>query len=151
MARGPSPPSKGRQQQKLQQQIARDIRGPRNRIRTLNPAHHNWLVRHMERQNDRCAYCGIPMLLKTSHARQFERQATLDHVVALAHGGADSEANTVAACEPCNTEKADMTAQAFRMSEFLTARKAHAAKINAKKPLVIEKVRKRERPKPPQE
>lgn len=131
-------------QQKLRQQIAREIGGQSKRIRTLNPAHRFWLARHMERQNRICAYCGIPMLL-TTHAGQAERQATLDHVVALAHGGDDSEANTVAACEPCNKAKADMTALTFRRSEFLIARKAHAATFRERKPLVVETVRKRAR------
>jgi 5-methylcytosine-specific restriction endonuclease McrA len=137
MTRRSSPPRKGRLQQQRQQQIAHELRGLKH-IRTINPARHDWLVRHVERQGGRCIYCGIPLLL-SAHGKQADRQASLDHIVALAHGGADSEANTAAACEPCNKAKADKTAQAFRMSEFLIARKAHAATVplHQRKPLVV--------------
>lgn len=61
--------------------------------------------------------------------RQKDCQATLDHVKPLARGGADSEANTVAACVACNTAKGVMTAPMFRISAFLIARKAYAATV----------------------
>jgi 5-methylcytosine-specific restriction endonuclease McrA len=143
MARISKPPSKGRLQQKLKTQIAHAL-GP-SRDRTLNPEHRAWLVRHMERQNGRCAYCGIPMVLNPRHKRDADRRATLDHVIPLARTGRDSEGNTVAACDACNAAKAITTAAAFRMSEFLKARKAYAATVRERKPLVIETVHKRER------
>jgi 5-methylcytosine-specific restriction endonuclease McrA len=114
--------------------------------RAVNPDRHAWLVRHMERQNGRCAYCGIPMLLNAHGRKEADRQATLEHVIPLSRHGHDSEENTVAACAACNSAKAIMTAAAFRMSEFLKARKAHAATVpeHPRKPVVVE-VRKRVR------
>ncbi len=141
MARGPSPPSKGRIQQTLKQRVARAV------ARTIvrNPAGHIWLVRHVERQNGRCAYCGIPLFLPPERGKD-DRRATLDHVVPLVRGGADSEANTVAACDACNGAKGNMTAQAFRMSAFCLARQAFAATVPERKTApVIVKVRKRPR------
>jgi 5-methylcytosine-specific restriction endonuclease McrA len=143
MARISSPPSKGRKQQALQKLVAREIA----RTVTRNPAGHIWLARHVERQNGRCAYCGIPVFLPPKHGKE-DRRATLDHVVPLVRGGADSEANTVAACLACNNAKGGaMTAQAFRMSAFCIARKAFAATVPERKTAkpVIVKVRKRPR------
>jgi 5-methylcytosine-specific restriction endonuclease McrA len=142
MARISKPPSKGRLQQKLKTQITHALEPSRDR--PLNPDHRAWLERHMERQNGRCAYCGIPMLLKPRRSKEADRQATLDHVIPLARYGRDSEGNTVAACAACNSAKAITTAAAFRMSEFLKARKAYAATVpeHVRKPLVVE-VRKR--------
>jgi 5-methylcytosine-specific restriction endonuclease McrA len=149
MARIAKPPGKGRLQQKLQTQITHALEPSRER--TLNPDHRAWLVRHMERQNDRCAYCGIPMMLNPRHKRDADRRATLEHVIPLARNGRDSEENTVAACAACNSAKAITTAAVFRMSEFLKARKAFAAKVRERKPLVVETVRNRERTKEPAE
>lgn len=47
----------------------------------------------------RCVYCGA--------ALEFDG-ATLDHVYPLAHGGAHTPGNLVAACAPCNRLKGDM-------------------------------------------
>ena len=68
-----------------------------------------------------------------------DRRATLDHVVPLARGGPDSEANTVAACEACNGAKADISAQLYRLSAFCIARKAYAATVPERKttPLIV--------------
>lgn len=135
-----SPPSKGRIQQRLKKQLVtaagKATRGARNR-----PAGHDWLVRHMERQNGRCAYCGIPMFLPPSRGKTGCR-ATLDHVVPLARSGRDTEENTVAACEACNAAKADMSAQLFRLSPFCVARQAYAATI-PERPTLTVTVRKR--------
>ena len=142
MARGlkTTPPGKGRIQQSLKQQAAREIA----RMRTRNLGHPNWLVRHMEHQNGRCAYCGIPIFLPTDRGKA-DRRATLDHVLPLARNGADSEANTVAACAACNAAKADMSAQAFRLSAFCIARKAYAATVPERKAVTIT-ARKRRQP-----
>lgn len=147
MARGlkTSPPSKGRIQQTLNKLVAREVAKIQ---KERNPAGRNWLVRHVKRQNGRCAYCGIPMLLPPLRGRKpADRRATLDHIVPLVRGGADSEANTVAACLACNNAKGgDMTAQAFRLSAFCIARKAFAATVPERKaaPIIV-KVRKRPR------
>ena len=132
-----SPPSKGRIQQRLKQQAERQFKKMQGR----NPAGHIWLARHFERQNGRCAYCGIPMLLPSLRGKKkpANRRATLDHVVPLVRGGADSEANTVAACVACNTAKADISAQIYRFSAFCIARKAYAATIPERKaaPIIV--------------
>lgn len=47
----------------------------------------------------RCVYCA---------ARLDQRNATLDHVVPLARGGAHDPGNVVTACGPCNRLKCDM-------------------------------------------
>jgi len=124
------------------------------KLRGRNRAGPVWLARHFERQNGRCAYCGIPMLLPPFRIKKpADRRATLDHIVPLVRGGADSEANTVAACDACNGAKGNMTALAFRLSAFCIERKALAATVpepkaaKPVKPLVVI-VRKRPRPDP---
>ena len=143
-----SPPRKVRVRETLMQQAERQVA----KLRGRNRAGPIWLARHFERQNGRCAYCGIPMLLPPLRGRKpRDRQATLDHVLPLVRGGADSEANTVAACLACNAAKGgDMTALAFRLSAFCIARQALAAKVPGRKVLtpVIVTVRKRPRPDP---
>ena len=108
----------------LVREAARAVRDAK-RAAPANPARREWLVRHVERQEGRCAYCGIPISV-SSRRRKGECQATLDHVEPLARGGADSEANTVAACEPCNKAKGALSAQLFRYSPFCLARKQYA-------------------------
>ncbi|EXG80686.1 HNH endonuclease [Cryptosporangium arvum] len=49
-----------------------------------------------------CAYCGRPA-------------STVDHVLPRSRGGANSWANTVAACGPCNHRKGDRTPAEARM------------------------------------
>jgi len=143
-----SPPRKIRVRETLKQQAERQFA----KLQGRNPAGHIWLGRHFERQNGRCAYCGIPMFQSPDRGRKpRDRRATLDHVLPLARGGADSEANTVAACLACNNAKGgDMTALAFRLSEFCIARQALAAKVPGRKTLtpVIVTLRKRPRPEP---
>ena len=122
--------------------IAKADKGP-------SEVHRYWLARHVERQNGHCVYCGIPMFLPPARGRKKDRLATLDHVVPLAHGGADSEANTIAACEACNTAKADLSALVFRNSAFLAERKAYAATISDRPPMpVIVKVRRPKQKRP---
>ena len=143
-----SPPRKVRVRETLKQQAERRIA----KLRGRNRAGPVWLARNFERQNGRCAYCGIPMLLPPFRIKKpADRRATLDHIVPLVRGGADSEANTVAACDACNGAKGNMTALAFRLSAFCIARKAFAATVpepkaaKPMKPLVVI-VRKRRRP-----
>jgi hypothetical protein len=52
----------------------------------------------MTKFQGRCLYC----LAEISH-----RQATTDHFIPRRHGGANSEANRVLACFPCNNAKGD--------------------------------------------
>jgi hypothetical protein len=145
-----SPSTKGRVGQKLIKTVAieaaRAVREAK-RAAHSNPARHGWLVRHMERQNGRCAYCGIPMFL-SPHRGKADCRATLDHVVPLARSGPDSEANTVAACQACNTAKGDLSAQLFRHHPFCIARKKYAAALPPVGPpvkLTVVTVRKRRR------
>ena len=141
-----SRPRTRRVRETLKQQAERQVA----KLRGRNRAGPVWLARHFERQNGRCAYCGIPMLLPPFRVKKpGDRRATLDHIVPLVRGGADSEANTVAACDACNAAKGNMTAQAFRLSAFCIARQALAATIPGRKPgPVIVEVRKSPRPDP---
>ena len=52
----------------------------------------------------RCVYCATPLEVAV---------ATLDHVYPLAHGGAHTPGNLVAACRSCNRLKADQLPQDF--------------------------------------
>ena len=67
--------------------------GRRRQSFTL-PTHKNiWI-----REGGKCAYCGCPLTLK---------QVTKEHVHPRSKGGKDDLLNVVAACTPCNSEKAD--------------------------------------------
>lgn len=52
----------------------------------------------------RCVYCARPLEIGF---------ATLDHVYPLAHGGAHTPGNVVAACSACNRLKGDMLPHEF--------------------------------------
>jgi 5-methylcytosine-specific restriction endonuclease McrA len=67
-------------------------------------------------QKGRCCWCGLSM----DRTGKGGRGATLDHIVPLAKGGPDIEANLTAACRTCNAARGDMDAAAFR-----TARTGH--------------------------
>lgn len=54
----------------------------------------------LKRDGFRCRYCGVT---KT------EAFLTIDHVIPRSRGGTDRDDNLVAACVPCNQEKADRT------------------------------------------
>lgn len=57
------------------------------------------------RDGSRCMYCG----------GQFRRsELTIDHVVPRARGGTTTWTNCVAACLPCNSEKADAPPEKYR-------------------------------------
>ncbi len=79
---------------------------PEHRIRRA------WLERHMVTQNGRCAYCNVSIRTDL-RAGWHDNRATIDHVVARARGGTDTEDNTVAACAACNVAKADTSKEAF--------------------------------------
>lgn len=49
-------------------------------------------------QNHRCCYCGV----RTTQEQGHDHSATLEHVVPVSLGGADTYANVVLACFGCN-------------------------------------------------
>lgn len=56
----------------------------------------------------KCVYCGQDHLEKVTDGVEPRYQATLDHVMPRARGGAEfDEDNLVVACRPCNEKKAD--------------------------------------------
>lgn len=55
----------------------------------------------LRRDNHTCGYCG-------KGAAEGLRM-TIDHILAQSLGGTDSWTNTVAACQPCNSKKANKT------------------------------------------
>lgn len=57
-----------------------------------------------EAQNWRCCYCGCRMTDEGGHGNG-PRQATFEHVVPRALGGADREWNLVIACRLCNNTR----------------------------------------------
>lgn len=75
-------------------------------------------ARVLERAGHRCRYCGVAATIA-------------DHFVPLAKGGQDEEDNLVAACEPCNSAKADSMPQEFLASEWLAERRAQQIALRA--------------------
>lgn len=61
----------------------------------------------LKRDNHACGYCG-----KTAN--------TVDHILPQSRGGRDTWENTVAACSPCNSEKADRTPEEAGMTLWTT-------------------------------
>jgi len=76
---------------KLRLYVSKSLRG-----RLTTERHKNWRKTLMKMQRGKCYYCGCDM-----------DEPTLDHVIPLSKGGEDTFENVVAACEPCNREKAD--------------------------------------------
>lgn len=72
----------------------------------------------LRRDRGTCAYCG-------------ERATTVDHVVPVSRGGGSTWENTVAACSPCNSRKANRTpneaAMPLRWRPFAPSRAQLAA------------------------
>ena len=61
-----------------------------------------------ERGSLKCHFCGRDHLEKVTDGVEPRYQATLDHFMPRARGGAEyDEANLVVACRPCNEKKAD--------------------------------------------
>jgi 5-methylcytosine-specific restriction endonuclease McrA len=83
-----------------------------------------FLSKHIANQQNKCAYCGVPM--SRTGSSSYDSQATLDHVVARSLGGEDTEENTVAACRACNSSKDDLPLENFLMSGFFKARRLTA-------------------------
>lgn len=59
----------------------------------------------LERQGGRCYWCGCKASRIPRHPNGYKW--TLDHVVALANGGSNTEDNIVIACHQCNSRKRD--------------------------------------------
>lgn len=83
------------------------------------------------RQNGLCMWCGELMAQTTfrNHAGDViddPRHATIDHVVALAAGGATDDKNCVAACQACNTLRGKFNTKVWQgeMQEQHTRRRA---------------------------
>lgn len=140
MAHVRNQPTKGRTQQTLKKEIVHKAVKALHKSEEASQNRHDWLARHMERQNGRCAYCGIPMFLPPRRGRA-GCLATLDHVIPLARSGRDTEANTVAACEVCNSAKGHMSAPFFRSSPFCIARRKYAETVPERPNLTVVKRR----------
>jgi len=143
--------SKGRVQQKLKRRIAKEAARTVRVIRRAkrnDAARHQWLVRHFERQHGRCAYCRIPIWMSPQRGKA-DRRATLDHVVPLSRMGPDSEVNTVAACEACNTAKRAKSASLYRFDPFCVARRKFAETLPDRREVKLQVVRKRPRRRAP--
>ena len=78
------------------------------RPRPLPASHHKHAIKRatMRDCGRRCVYCATPL--------EFAN-ATLDHVYPLAHGGAHTLGNLVAACPPCNRLKGQLLPVEFFM------------------------------------
>jgi 5-methylcytosine-specific restriction endonuclease McrA len=67
-----------------------------------------------ERGTLTCQYCGQDSLHKVTEGVTPRLQATLDHVMPRARGGAEfDEDNLCVACRPCNERKADLCPTEF--------------------------------------
>ena len=102
-----------------------------------------------EAQGHRCAYCGVPMILRSerimkpkgkhrktppapamnwrsySKWKKF-RRATVDHIIPRCDGGTDAVENLVVACLLCNQYRGNQPAQvAFLKIQKLVRKKTH--------------------------
>ncbi|MBT5378980.1 MAG: DUF3297 family protein [Opitutae bacterium] len=80
-----------------------------------------WLKKHLDVQNFRCAYCNVYMSTE-SGSKHKDRRATIDHVIAMGNGGADLFENTAAACSACNRHKSDSDMITFKSSAYFKDR-----------------------------
>ncbi len=58
----------------------------------------------VDRDGSDCHYCQVPTIVDPD-AMSTYRERTLDHVVPLSRGGADTLENVVLACRSCNARK----------------------------------------------
>lgn len=86
-------------------------------VRKRSRNHAKWRRYHVKRQRGICHWCDRYMMAPS-----------LDHVVPLAEGGRDHLENTVAACEPCNSEKGRMSPDEWR--RLLATRVPKWARLN---------------------
>ncbi len=85
----------------------------------------SWKAKHKrrsasKRQGGRCFWCDCAMLtheeaarLPDGHRRQHSRQETAEHLVPLSLGGTDDSRNVVAACQLCNSVRADTSLESW--------------------------------------
>lgn len=78
----------------------------KQRRREKYTTHRHWLWR--SRQRD-CKYCGIRLTIEVGKPNTL----TVDHIIPISRGGMNKRKNYVPACEPCNMEKGDLTADEF--------------------------------------
>lgn len=73
----------------------------------------------LERDGWECQLCGVALLRKWTYHKQtlipHPRNATLDHIVAMACGGADAAWNIQACCFACNCRKSDSSQGQLRL------------------------------------
>lgn len=87
------------------------------------------------RQNSRCYWCGNPLIFqkfkdragKTIHD---DAGATIDHVIALAAGGATDDKNCVAACQGCNLLRASFNAGVLQRKMQDNSQRYHQALVD---------------------
>lgn len=72
-----------------------------------------WLLFYVEHQDQKCAYCDVPIFIGKVPGRE-DRQATIDHILPRSLGGEDTASNTLAACAYCNVLKGSS-----KLSDFL--------------------------------
>jgi 5-methylcytosine-specific restriction endonuclease McrA len=70
-----------------------------------------WRKRHYKKQDGKCYYCSVDMVLESIQSRSNE--CTLDHKIPLSRGGEDHWENTCAACKRCNQKKGALTEAEF--------------------------------------
>lgn len=58
-------------------------------------------LKALEKSNGRCAHCGTKLLIGS-------RDLTMEHIIPLSKGGANSADNIIALCKVCNKKKSDL-------------------------------------------
>lgn len=68
-------------------------------------AEYRWVMRQLIcRTGGKCEKCGEPV---ERHDPESLRYATIDHIIPISRGGADTIQNKALLCRGCNQEKAD--------------------------------------------
>jgi 5-methylcytosine-specific restriction endonuclease McrA len=87
---------------------------PPRKVRPANRSYpRGWLKDCMKEQRNKCHYCG-KRIKHDPLPVEWDRRATIDHVVPLSAGGENKRRNVVAACIKCNSDKGSMSADEFR-------------------------------------
>jgi 5-methylcytosine-specific restriction endonuclease McrA len=88
-------------------------RKPRRAVRDKARSYpRSWLKDCIKEQGSKCHYCR--KRIKTNPLPvEWDRRATIDHVVPLSAGGENKRRNVVAACIKCNQDKGSMPADEF--------------------------------------
>jgi hypothetical protein len=74
----------------------------RERTVRIDAKRRNLFTSLADRDGCGCMYCSIPLTLET---------ATIEHVVAVTHGGPNHPANLALACGPCNMDAGHLSAR----------------------------------------